>query len=106
MGTIISPQTAAESMHLHKGETWTCTQALSTHLDVLQEDSPSSLVLNFHQLLSVLTFFVGLVLEKLSKVVQGLVITIEVIRLRQKVKVNSKIPGWFQFYHLDISSDQ
>lgn len=68
-----------------------CTQAKyghahkhSAHLDVLQEDSPSPLVLNFHQLLSVLTFFVGLVLEKLSKVVQGLVITIKVIRLRQR----------------------
>ena len=39
------------------------------HLDVLQENSPSPLVLNFHQLLSVLTLFVGLVLEKLGKVV-------------------------------------
>lgn len=88
-------------MHLHTGETWTYTQALSTHLDVLQEDSPSPLVLNFHQLLSVLTFFVGLVLEKLGEVVQGLVITIKVIRLRQeKVKtMSSKIPGWFQFGH-------
>lgn len=73
-------------MHLHTGETWTYTQALSTHLDVLQEDSPSPLVLNFHQLLSVLTFFVGLVLEKLGKVVQGLVITIKVIRLRRREK--------------------
>lgn len=49
--------------------------------DILQEDSSSPLVLQFHQLLCVFALLVRLVAEKLGKVVQRLVIPVEVVGL-------------------------
>ena len=57
-----------------------------TNPDVLQEDASSSLVLQFHQLLCVLPFLVGLVEEELGKVVQCDVVTVKVVGLRKNKK--------------------
>lgn len=49
--------------------------------DILQEDPSAPLVLQFHQLLRMLTLLMGLVTEELGKVVQCQVITVKVVRL-------------------------
>ena len=55
-----------------------------TYPDVLQEDPASSLVLQLHQFLTMLTLLMGLIAEELGKVVQCDVITVEVVRLQNK----------------------
>lgn len=57
---------------------------MHTCLHVLQKDPPSPLVLEFHQFLCVFALFLGLVAEKLCEVGQGLVISVEVVRLYKK----------------------
>lgn len=54
------------------------------HLDVLQEDAPTPLVLQLHQLLSVLPLLVGLMQKVLGKVFQGYIIPVKIVGLKNK----------------------
>lgn len=53
-----------------------------THLEVLQEDASSSVVLEGEQLLSVLTLLVAVLLEEVGEAFEGHVVTGEVEGLR------------------------
>lgn len=53
----------------------------SSYPDILQENSSSPLVLKFHQFLCMFALLVRLIAEKLGKVVQCLVIPVEVVGL-------------------------
>lgn len=55
--------------------------------DVLQKDSSSPLVLELHQFLGMLALLMRLLVEKLGKVVQSLVVSVKVVRLHPKKKV-------------------
>lgn len=68
------------------------------HLDVLQEDAPTPLVLQLHQLLSVLPLLVGLVQEVLGKVFQGHIIPVKIVGLKNKNEFTGSKPasGWLQ----------
>lgn len=57
---------------------------MSTDLDILKDDSSSSFVLVFHELLCVFTFFVRVFLEILAETRQGDIITVKVERLENK----------------------
>lgn len=60
------------------------------HLDVLQEDAPTPLVLQLHQLLSVLPLLVRLMQEVLGKVFQGHIIPVKIVGLKNKEFTGSK----------------
>lgn len=57
---------------------------VSSYPNILQENSSSPLVLQFHELLCMFTLLVRLIAEKLGKVVQCLVIPVKVVGLRSK----------------------
>lgn len=58
----------------------------AAHLDVMQEDATTPLILQFHQFLSVFTLFVRLVQEILGKVFQSHIITVKIVRLKTKLR--------------------
>lgn len=59
---------------------------MHAHLDVLQEDPPSSLVLEGQKLLSVLPLLIAVLLEEMSKALEGDVIPGEVERLGGQIR--------------------
>lgn len=59
---------------------------MTSYPDILQENPSTSLVLEFHQFLSMLTFLMRLVTEELGKVVQCLVIPVKVVRLKREIE--------------------
>lgn len=61
------------------------TQRASAHLDVLQEDAPTPLILQLHQLLSMFTLLMGLVQEVLGKVFQSHIIPVKIVGLKIRI---------------------
>lgn len=61
------------------------TQRASIHLDVLQEDASTPLVLQLHQLLSMFTLLVGLVQKVLGKVFQSHIIPVKIVGLKVRI---------------------
>lgn len=57
------------------------------HLDVLQEDAPTPLILQLHQLLSMFTLLMGLVQEVLGKVFQSHIIPVKIVGLKIRIYV-------------------
>ena len=58
-------------------------------LDVLENDTPASLVLELHELLGVLHFLVGSLLEVLAEILEVDVIPVKVVRLSRGRKDNA-----------------
>lgn len=52
-----------------------------TYFDVLENDTPSSLILVFHQFFSMFPFFIWWILEELAESWKGHIISIEVVGL-------------------------
>lgn len=74
VGKALTPNAGGETVRLKN-------LFVDSYPDILQEDPPSSVVLHFHQLFSMLTLLMRLITEKLGKVVQCLVITVKVVCL-------------------------
>lgn len=79
----LSPS-SPETEHKSRSATDRTTQSSAPHLDVLQEDAPTPLILELHQFLSMLTFLVGLMQEVLGKVLQGHIVPVKIVGLKNK----------------------
>jgi len=73
-----------ETDHKSSSVLGSTTHSSTPHLDVLQEDASAPLILQFHQFLRMLTFFVGLMPEVLGKVLQSHIIPVKIVGLKNK----------------------